>query len=286
MTRSCPSCGATLTQAAVRFCVSCGSRLSPGQAATQPAAPAPPEPQQPPHPPHEHGPPWYPGDGMPEGGQEGTGRRRRGGLIALVIIVILAGGGAGAYALIRQQHDRGSAAAGGTGQAAANSTTAAPASSSPASSASEQQQLSRFLAVVQGSASARNLVKTAVPQVGTCAMSPADGAAQLQQAISDRQGLLTTIAALQVSAIPSGETMRADLAGVLNLSIAADSDFTQWMQDPQSTQGCPSSTSADAAYTAGYQASRQAQQAKAAFLALWNPLARQFGQPTFTTADI
>jgi hypothetical protein len=117
-------------------------------------------------------------------------------------------------------------------------------------------------------------------------MSPADGSSQLQQAISERQGLLTTLAGLQVSAIPSGESMRTDLTSVLQLSIAADRDFIQWMQDPQSTQNCPASTVADAAYDAGLQSSKRAQQAKADFLALWNPMARQSGQPAFSTVDI
>lgn len=80
--------------------------------------------------------------------------------------------------------------------------------------------------------------------------------------------------------------MRADLTDVLQLSIAADRDFIQWMQDPQSTQNCPSTTASDAAYAAGLQISKRAQQAKTGFLALWNPMAQQSGQPTFSTVDI
>jgi hypothetical protein len=49
---------------------------------------------------------------------------------------------------------------------------------------------------------------------------------------------------------------------------------------------CPASTVADAAYDAGLQISKRAQQAKADFLALWNPTARQSGQPAFSTVDI
>ena len=227
----------------------------------------------------------YPGDDSELGYPPGPkGRRRRGGIVAVVLFAVLAAGGGGAYALLQhRQHER--AAAGGHGRAVANSTTG-PAPGSPGISASEQVQVSRFLAVVQGSASARGLVKTAVPQVGACTMSPADGASQLQQAITERQGLLTTLAALQVSAMPSGQSMRADLTDVLQLSIAADRDFIQWMQDPQSTENCPASTAADAAYAAGLQISKRAEQAKADFLALWNPLAQQLGQPTFSRVDI
>jgi hypothetical protein len=58
------------------------------------------------------------------------------------------------------------------------------------------------------------------------------------------------------------------------------------MQNPATVAGCPGSTATDAHYAAGVQASGQAVQAKKQFLALWNPLARKFGQPTFTTLDI
>jgi hypothetical protein len=287
MTRSCPSCGATLPEAATRFCLSCGYRLTPAQPAADPPPRAAPAPQPPAYPSKDPGTSWYPGDdSRPDSGHEGKGRGGRAGIITIVILVILAGAGVGAYALIRHGHHHQPASAADHGQPAANSATTVPVSSSPVASASEQQQLSRFLVVVQGSASARDLVKTAVPQVGACSMSPADGASQLQQAISERQRLLTTLTGLQVSAIPSGEPMRADLTDVLQLSIAADRDFIQWMQDPQSTQNCPSTTASDTAYAAGLQISKRAQQAKTGFLALWNPMAQQFGQPTFSTVDI
>lgn len=260
---SCPSCGAPLPQAAVRFCLTCGHRLtSEGQqAASAPTA--------------------HPGTGP---AQRRSRRRRRPArrtmIIVIVALAILAAGGTGAYALIS---DRAHASAGPTyHQKVANSTSTAQ---SPAP-ASEQNQLQQFLVVIRESVSARTLVKTAVQQIGACAMTPAAGITQLQQAITDRRNALAALGRLQVSAVPGGQAMRTSLGDVLKLSIAADRDFTVWMQDPQTTRHCPASATQDAHYAAGVQASAQAMQVKQQFLSQWNRIASQFGLPTFSTLDI
>jgi uncharacterized membrane protein len=266
MTTTCPSCGAALPQAAVRFCLACGHQLPSADETTAPPPAAAPRPPQRPRP-----------------GRTRPARRRRSVIIALVILVVLAGGGAGTYVLLR--HKTSAATETSHSQKDATSPTAqTPAS--PATPATEQDQLTQFLPAVQGSVVARTLVTTAVPQVGACTMTPATGITQLQQAITDRQNVLAMMSGLPVSAIPGGQAMRTDLGNVLQLSITADRDFIGWMQDPQTTQNCPASTTQDADYTAGLQASTQAMQAKQQFLALWNPLAQQFGQPTYTTANI
>jgi len=270
MTTSCPSCGAALPGAAIRFCLACGARLPARDEATVTPRTADPGPPRPP-------------------GRAKTPPGRRGLLIGLVILVTFAGGGSAAYAMLHQK----SAASAGTGHrrnAAGNSAApASPAASSsafPAASASEQGQLTQFLAFVRASATARTLVKTAVPQVAACTMTPADGITQLQQAITDRQNVITAMDALSVSAIPDGQSMRTDLGNVLQLSINADRDFIGWMQDPQSTLACPASTAPDTDYHTGLQVSAQAVQAKNDFLAIWNPLARQFQLPTYAQIDI
>jgi len=83
-----------------------------------------------------------------------------------------------------------------------------------------------------------------------------------------------------------GQAMRTSLGDVLQLSIAADRDFTAWMQDPQTIQNCAASATQDAHYAAGVQASAQAMQAKQQFLSRWNRIASQSGLPTFSTLDI
>jgi hypothetical protein len=213
-------------------------------------------------------------------------------IIALVVIVVLAGGGGGAYLLSHHKAGRVATASqtqGGTSSSATPSPAAPQSSASqqaPPPASSEKDQVTRFQSAVRGSAKARALVTTAVPQVASCATPPATGITQLQEAITDRQRVTATLSGLPVSRIPSGEAMRADLGKVLQLSVSADHDFITWMKNPATVATCPGSTATDASYAAGVQASQQAVQAKEQFLALWNPLARKFGLPTYTTLDI
>lgn len=259
---SCPSCGAALPQAAVRFCLACGHRL-PGEGEQTASAPE-----------------AHPGTGPEQPRSRRQRPVRRTMIIVLVALAILAAGGTGAYALI---HDKShTSAAPIHHQTLAHST---PTAESPAPSA-EQNQLQQLLVVIRESVSARTLVKTAVRQIGVCTMPPATGITQLQQAITERQNALAALGRLQVSAIPGGQGMRTSLGDVLQLSIAADRDFTAWMQDPRSTRHCPASTAQDAHYAAGVQTSAQATQAKQQFLSQWNGVAGQYGLPTFSTLDI
>jgi hypothetical protein len=205
--------------------------------------------------------------------------------IVLVTLFVLAAGG-GAYTLINHKAH---ASAGPIHHQQATNSTATTESAAPASESapgSEQSQLQQLLAVIRESVSARTLVKTAVPQMGACAITPQTGITQLQQAITDRQNALATLGGLQVSAIPGGQAMRTSLDDVLKLSIAADRDFTAWMQDPQTIQHCPADATQDAHYTAGVQTSTQAMQAKKQFLSQWNSIASRSGLPTFSTLDI
>jgi hypothetical protein len=228
----------------------------------------------------------------PHGRRAGHQKSRspRNALIIGLVAVVVLGGGAGAYVLLHHKAS-GVAAASRTQSGASTPATQSTASPQPSSSqqappSSEQDQVTQFLPAVQGSASARALVATAVPQVASCATPPSAGIAKLQQAVTDRQHVTATLSGLPVSQIPNGQTMSADLASVLRLSITADHDFISWMQDPATVQGCPGGTATDASYAAGLQASAQAVRAKKQFLALWNPLAKKFGHPTYTTLDI
>lgn len=263
MTTSCPACGAALPEAAVRFCVACGRPLPAAAEDTGPAHAA------------DRG-------RLARPPRAGPPPARRNMVLGLVALVILAGGGTGAYLMLR--HKSAAVTTSHSHKTATRSVTQEPASS--AAPSSEQDQLTRFLAAVRGSAAARTLVSTAVTQVGACSLAPAAGISQLHQAITDRQNVLAMMSGLSVSAIPGGQSMRADLGNVLQLSISADRDFIGWMQDPQATQDCPASTARDSDYAAGLTASSQAVRAKKQFLAFWNPLAGQFQLPTYATLDI
>jgi hypothetical protein len=117
-------------------------------------------------------------------------------------------------------------------------------------------------------------------------MAPTTGISLMNQAISQRRAVIDRMGSLSVNAIPAGPAMLADLEKVLQHSITADRDFVGWMQDIQNAGTCPVPTSTDTSYQAALRASALAMTAKKEFLALWNPAASQFGQPTFTAGGI
>lgn len=287
MLASCPFCHAPLPEAAVRFCLSCGHQLpsrDEDSAAPRTA---------------DLGTPLPPSRDTPSRDKPPSSRSNL--ILALVAVLVIGGGGAGAYLVLRHKdhttagtnqdhqtaaHPSSQGSASPLGSSTGPSTPGSATGPSTPGSSAEQTELTQFLTAVRGSVAARTLVKKAVLQVGACTMTPAAGVSRLEQAITDRKNVLAMLGRLSVSAIPAGQSMRADLENVLNLSISADRDFIGWMQDPQSTQDCPTTTTQDASYSAGLTASSQAMQAKNQFLAVWNPLAEQFSLPTYTNLDI
>jgi hypothetical protein len=108
----------------------------------------------------------------------------------------------------------------------------------------------------------------------------------MDQAIRQRQAVIDHFGSLPVNAIPDGQPMLADLKQLLRHSITADQAFIGWMQDIQNAATCPVATATDAPYQAALRASALAVTAKKEFLARWNPIASQFGQPTFTASEL
>ena len=117
-------------------------------------------------------------------------------------------------------------------------------------------------------------------------MSPNVGKTKVSQAIGLRRSAATATAQLPVDAIPDGPEMLNDLLEVLRDSIAADRDFIGWMSDMTAAGTCPISTDSDGSYQAAVRNSSRAVAEKDQFLQVWNPLARRFGQPVFTEAEI
>jgi hypothetical protein len=66
-------------------------------------------------------------------------------------------------------------------------------------------------------------------------------------------------------------------------SINADKGYQSWMVDfANAGDPCGSDPGQDSNYVAGQDASNAATIAKNDFLAIWNPMAPQYGQPTYT----
>jgi hypothetical protein len=154
-------------------------------------------------------------------------------------------------------------------------------SPSPSDTTAEATQLQAFVSILSNTSSARSAVGNAVNGVGGCTEDPASGIATLQSSAQSRTSDAQSAQRLAVDAIPNGESLRSTLVSLLQDSATADNGYAQWMQDIQS-QGCPVNTSSDQGYQSGDQASQSATQDKQNFVAMWNPLASQFGLTTYT----
>jgi hypothetical protein len=270
MGRECPSCGWEAVPQA-RFCTACGRSLDATSALPDPDLLAEtsnlPVPQ-----PDRPGPP-----------ARGTWSR------AIVVLAVLAlvSGSAGAYVGIRGHWF----SSGGTGQAGssavglAGSTTAA-SSRSTAPSSAELAQLRRLTPLVRRSAQARVAVAAAVAQAGRCRLKPGRAIGTLRHAIAERRAAIRRARRLPTSAIGNGAALVRYLVKALQQSSAADRGFIGWLGDMAGRHSCPINTAKNHSYQAGLVASGRATEAKRSFLRLWNPLARESGQPAFTTGGI
>jgi hypothetical protein len=173
----------------------------------------------------------------------------------------------------------------GTGQAGTGQAGGGQAGTGQAGAGRAGPQLSLVAREVRQSATARAAVLRVVRDVNACTMNPATGMRVVYGAIRRRERALDRLGTVQVSAVPGGRVMSADLGLALRESIAADQDFIGWMQDIQDT-GCPVRPGHDLSYQAGLRASARAAADKRAFLARWNRLARRWHQPVFTAAQI
>lgn len=265
MAQICPSCGNPASGEG-RFCGQCGREL--GTPITPPSVdPGP-------------GTLTAPGTGPATADHRGIGGKR---LAVLLALIALASAGSGVYVGL-QGRPQAVATAGSAGRAAASSGTSPSTSTSPAGT--ELSELRQVAVVIQQSASARSIVNDAVNEVGGCQMKPAQAITIMNQAVAGRQDAIGRAESLPTSAIPNGQSLLGDLLQALHESSIADQDFVGWIQDMANSGSCPISTAADASYQAGYRESLRAVKAKDQFVALWNPLAQEFGQATFTASSI
>jgi hypothetical protein len=272
MGRECPSCGREAAPQA-RFCTACGRSLGATSASANADLLA-------------------ETDYFPVPAPDRPGPRERGAWSrAIVILAVLAlvSGSAGAYVGIRS-YWHGSGGSGQAGSASsqvglAGSTTAASEASS-APSAAERAQLRRLTPLIRRSARARVAVAAAVAQAGRCRLKPTRAIGTLRHAITERRAAIRQARRLPTNAIGNGPALVSYLVQALQQSSAADRGFIGWLQDMTGRHSCPVSTAKNHSYQEALLASGRATEAKASFLQLWNPLARESGQPVFTAGRI
>jgi hypothetical protein len=81
--------------------------------------------------------------------------------------------------------------------------------------------------------------------------------------------------------------LRNGLGRALRLSAAADHDFAAWTRNARRQRStCAAGSLSGGGYLAGLRESARADDAKADFLQLWNPLAAETGQPVFSSSQI
>lgn len=154
--------------------------------------------------------------------------------------------------------------------------TTQPPSTLPASRQVAAQGLSGLLAQ---SASDRSSIVNAVNDVNTCGPNLAQDAQVFQQAADSRHQLLAKLAALPDSSALPPQMMQA-LTSAWQASDQADQDFAAWATD-ENSNGCTAADTSDTNYQAAATPDNQATTDKQGFVNLWNPIATQYGLPTY-----
>jgi serine/threonine protein kinase len=193
-------------------------------------------------------------------------------LAAAAVVVVVAVGVASGLALSKQSTPARPAAA----LPAASSRATPSRSPSPSSSASvlASEQAAALSTLLTSSAVARTALHDAVRQVDTCT-NLATAVSQLQGVVDQRAGEYSRVSSLPTSALPDGAAVKSELIGALSSSLTADRDYLTWARQQQ-TGGCTPSNQSSA-YNAAVSASQLANNAKQAFVQVWNPVAAEYG---------
>jgi Protein kinase domain len=233
------------------------------------------------------GPPGEPGPGAgPPASPPPARRWLRPALAAVAVVVVIAAVAAGL--VLSKRPASGHSAAGApaasprTPPTASASASPSAASSSPAPSQASQQAVT-LDTLLASSADARTALHQAVRQVASCA-NLGGAVSQLQNVVNQRTSEYRRASALTVSALPGGATVKSALMTALSRSLKADQDYLTWARQ-QKAGGCiPSSQSAT--YNAAFSTSQRADEAKAAFVQVWNPLAARYGLAKSSPRDL
>jgi hypothetical protein len=175
----------------------------------------------------------------------------------------------------------------------ASSALASPASSagaSPASSAvsspvapTRRQAAQNLAALVTQSGTDRAAITQAVNAVQACSAGLSQDETVFSDAAASHQDLLGKLAALPGrSALPA--SMLQDLTLAWQASAEADQDFASWTQDEISR--CSTDDQSDPSYQAAMAPDNEATKYKKAFVALWTPIANEYGLPLYQYSQI
>jgi hypothetical protein len=137
-----------------------------------------------------------------------------------------------------------------------------------------QQQAAVIEGYLRQSAAARSGVSDAIGSIGGC-RNIVGAVATLRNAADTRAHILAGLTGAQVTALPGGSTMLADLQQALQASAAADRDYAAW--GAAAATSCAGHAAHTTEYSAAQQSDAVATAAKQRFVQSWNTVAAQFG---------
>ena len=191
-------------------------------------------------------------------------------MLGIVVLIGAVAGSAAAVIAGRAGH------AGSPNPPQPTSTRPVPSSSTEPARQQAAQGLSALLAQ---SVAVRGSVVSAFGDLTRCGPQVAQDAAAFRQAAASRERLISRLAALPGrSALPA--PMIAALTKAWQASVQADQDFAAWAQD-ESSHGCHKNSTSDPHFRAAAGPDNRATQYKKVFTASWNPIAAQYGLPTY-----
>ena len=145
----------------------------------------------------------------------------------------------------------------------------------------ERQAATDMAALLSVSISDRTAIVQASQDAGNCGSSLAADQVTFQQAASGRRSLVKELASIGLERyLPTA--MLSDLNRAWQASMQADLDYAKWAAD-ESSHGC---TTNDPWYAATDTPNQTATIYKQAFMVLWNPIAQQYGLPTYDQGQL
>src|ERR1700761_7890246 len=169
---------------------------------------------------------------------------------------------------------------GGSSAAAAEPTTKPTASA--AAAATERSAAASLATLLGQSVTDRDTIVSAVGAVNRCTSAVSQAPAQFQEGATSRQKLLKQLASMPGrSKLPAA--MLSQLTTAWQASATVDTDLSKWARDEVSS-GCHAHNDANLAAADGPDV--QASNAKSAFVALWNPIAAQYGLTKYSTGQL
>lgn len=149
----------------------------------------------------------------------------------------------------------------------------------------ERQPANDLVVLLAQSSSDRSAISAAYNDVSSCGPLLTKDQATFRQAASSRQTLVTELKAIpSLSALPS--VLVADLTAAWRASEQVDQDYARWAGDENAKARCAPLDYFDLGYAAAVGSNYQATVDKAAALEVWNPIAGQFGLPTYNQGQI